>query len=108
MLMPRLLDKNGEIVAAHINLGWIRRHTHNAIEVCINKQTVQDNRHPFQASGILIIQFNDGSRYLADFASFTVLQGVVRRWRNLYGTSLVVNNEPCGEVEHSNPALQDE
>lgn len=97
----RLLYPSGKIVTTHTNLAWIRRHSHNAVEVRLDQNP---NRTP--TAGLLTIVFGDGSKYLADFASFTVLKGTVRYWRNLYGTKLFVNGERFGDVEFSNEELK--
>jgi hypothetical protein len=41
-----------------------------------------------------------------DWASFSVLKGALRSWRNLQGAQLFINGIPAGKISYRNPHLQ--
>ena len=92
----------GNPVASHVDLRWIRTHTHDlplyhVIEVHLFRK---DN-----GEGLLKIVFSDMRFYTVDFLSFVILKDCVRRWRNLYGCLLYIDKSFFGEVEFCNEAL---
>ncbi len=96
-------DKDGAVIGRSRNLAGIRRYVskHSVRTLAIHKLDVQG----MTPDGWLRILFDDGASYETVFASFEVLRDFVRRWRNVYGTPLLVNGAEAGEVGMNNPAL---
>lgn len=101
MARPMLVirDRYGNFVSESRNLRGIRQAVgREAVSlVAIESRSTGE--------GDLHIGFQNGNRFRTDFASFDVLKDAVRRWRNLYGASLVVDGKREGKVGYGNPAL---
>jgi hypothetical protein len=100
-------DTHGNIIQRSRNLAGIRRYvSKNPIKLLAIFGEDKASKNPDLYPGKLLILFADGASYEVNFASFYVLKGFVRRWRNVYGADLRVNSDLCGKVSSSNPALQ--
>lgn len=99
--MPEIRDTDGNVVSRSRNLRGIRTYvskTTNLISVLSIDRLAHDE-------GKLMILFSNGDSYETNFASFDVLKGFVRRWRNVYGAPLRVNGYVSACVSKDNPRL---
>ncbi len=103
--MPVVKNADGEVVQRSRNLAGIRQYVagkhglYRPIErLCINERD--------GGTGMLYIRFENGCTYETDFASWAVLKQWVRRWRNVYGSPLLVNGVYSGTVASDNPVLE--
>ncbi len=106
-----VIAPSGEVVGTSRNLAGIRRLVGRKpvarIEIG-SKDFMVHGRKPTTRyyEGVLYVIFDDGTKYATDFADYTVLKDWVRRWRNVYGSPLVVEGVPSGEIYANNPALR--
>jgi hypothetical protein len=56
--------------------------------------------------GKLSILFENGASFETNFASYQVLKNFVYHWRNVHGSTLVLNGVVCGIVCRDNPFLK--
>ena len=94
-------DRDGNVIGRSRNLRGIRRYVSSHLVKALAVDRVGNGE------GKLLILFDDGSSYETNFASFSVLLGFVRRWRNVYGAPLRVNGQDAGTVSAQNMLLQD-
>lgn len=103
MNKPKMID--GDKTREHTNLAAIRRyvgkHPPDTIELTENLTPLAD----VDWSGKLLLRFDDGKMYVAEFASFAIMLGWVRRWRNVYGRPLYINGVTIGAVSFEHPEL---
>lgn len=92
-------------------MGWMRRVVGRSVVLrvdIVRNTSISHGTKP--ADGLIKITYMHGPyrrTWEHGFKSFSVLQWVVRNWRNLYGAPLFVNGQSAGKVEYSNPALAD-
>lgn len=103
--MEIFTNKGGQLFD-HSNLAPIRRYA--------SKYGVDNVSLRKEGSGaILWVNYLDAPpklknktfRSIAEFASYSVLLGWVRRWRTIYGCKLFINGVGCGTVSYNNPEL---
>ena len=82
------------------NLAGVRRYAgeNAAVTVFLNRTE--------NFAGMLRIVFENGATFETLFVSYEVLKGFVRRWRNVYGADLQIDNEVRGQVEYGNGELK--
>lgn len=90
--MLTIRDKFGLPVSQSHNLRGIRRAASKDSVVKVDICKVYDSE------GQLSILFENGNSFQCNFASFAVLAGTVRRWKNLWGSILSINGMECGNV----------
>jgi hypothetical protein len=98
MLVVR--DRDGNVISKSRNLAGIRRYVGGHTPPLIK---VLDVSEIGDGEGKLSILFENGCSFETNFASYSVLQGFVRRWRNVHGAPLTVNGQPAGVVSNRNP-----
>lgn len=91
---------DGSVIRRSRNLRGIRSEVSRRPVEFVHIQQVDD-----VGAAMLSVRFKDGSFFRTGLASFRVLQGFVRRWRNVYGASLIVNGHSADRVSYNNPAL---
>ena len=96
--MQVIRDKKGNVIQRSRNLAGIRRYVGKNIV-----KTLAVDRS--NGAGLLTIEFENGARFDATFASYTVLVEFVRRWRNVHGAPFVLNGEPVGYITYDNPVF---
>lgn len=102
---PVEIIRDGKVINKSRNLRGLRRFCGKHITRLIS--IVEDKTSTFEyGSGVLAIDFMDGSFCYTRFASFDILKETIRNWRNLYGAPLWVNGKPCGKVSFNNVHLQ--
>lgn len=101
-LKEKIRDKDGKVIRQSRNLAGIRRYVSGWNAPIINAMAVDEIAG---GEGKLMMMFKDGSNYETNFASFAVLCGFVRNWRNVYGAPLMVNGEDAGTVGYKNEKL---
>lgn len=92
-------DRNGKIVNQSRNLRGIRQYVGKNLIKDVKIKEIEQGR------GYIEIYFDDGAYFQTVFASFNVLKDCVRRWRNVYGSKLWVNNKECGTISYHNSEL---
>jgi hypothetical protein len=98
--MEVIRDQNGEPIRTSHNLRGIREYvSHNLIRVLAIDLIGK-------GEGKLMILFEGGASYETNFCDFDVLRDFVRRWRNVYGSPLLVNSSDCGIINYQNVMLQ--
>lgn len=97
--MEIIYDEFGNPIKRSKNLRGIREY------VSKNSLFVISIDHLKSGEGNLWILFDDGSFYQTKFADFSVLKNFVRRWKNVYGTPLLINGIDVGEVSYDNVML---
>jgi hypothetical protein len=95
-------DTDGKIIQKSRNLAGIRRYVSNHVIKVLSISPIGNEKYP---EGKLLILFEDRSSFETNFASYHVLRNMVRNWRNVYGSPLVVAGQDCGKVEFKNPFL---
>jgi len=103
--MPVVKNADGEVVQRSRNLAGIRQYVagKHGLYRPIERLSIIERDG---GAGRLYIQFENGCTYETDFASWAVLKQWVRRWRNVYGSPLLVNGVYSGTVSSDNPALE--
>ena len=98
-MMMIIKDKHNKIIQRSRNLRGIRRY--------VSKNTIKDIIicKRLHERGDLAVNFIDGAHLFTEFASFIVLKGFVRNWRNVHGAELIVDNIISGRVSYDNIAL---
>lgn len=99
--MEYIYDNVGNVIRYSCNGRGIRRYLS---EPGVIVAFVSISELP-NGEGILFIRFTNGYYYNSTYASYRVLQSVVRRWRNLYGARLISQGRSCGVVQYNNPTL---
>jgi len=97
--MVYIHNTNGDIIRRSKNLQGIRRF---ASQEGIERVEI---RRFADGEGLLTVHFC-GAHTDVNFASFSILQGFVRQWRNAHGAPLLVDGIPSGIVTTKNPALE--
>lgn len=99
--MNLILDRNGDIIQQSRSLRGIRtfviKNRPNAIKIWRTGSDLDE--------GELQVVFPNGDNFETEFASFEVLKGWVKRWRNVHGVPLAVEGNAAGTVSKDNPAL---
>lgn len=90
--MEVIRDKYGNPIKTSRNLRGIREYVSDHIIKFLAIHRIARGR------GKLEILFEDKSSYETNFESYIVLKDFVRKWRNVYGSPLIVNGEEAGEV----------
>lgn len=91
---------NGEVVSNADNLIQIRRWvSQNLVRKVVVTRRKKVGAH-------LYILFDDEFYFKCNWASYAVLCGALRRWRNLYGAPIYAFTTPMGIVESKNHFLR--
>jgi hypothetical protein len=98
--MHFILNKDGETIRRSRNLRGLREHARKHLVESIKIYRLADER------GQLNVYFSNGDHFTTAFASFGVLCGWIRTWRNAYGAELWVNGGTFGKVERDNNILK--
>ena len=96
--METIRDRDGNAVQRSRNLAGIRRYVSTHI---IERLAVDMTSN---GCGMLSILFDNGCSFQTSFADYSGLTDLVRRWRNVLGSPLLVNGWPAGEVSKDCPA----
>jgi hypothetical protein len=99
--MKLILDRDGKVISKSRNLAGIRRYVGGHVRPSIK---VIDVSQIGDGEGKLCILFENECSFETNFASYSVLTGFVRRWRNVYGAPLSVTGQPAGVVSNRTPA----
>jgi hypothetical protein len=106
--LPEVIrDRHGNPIHRSRNLAGIRRYVAGCTRYQHNQiiKTLAIDAIGMGWEGKLSIVFDDGSSYETNFASYFVLLGFVKRWRNVRGAPLVVNGQSWGTVRPDHPAF---
>jgi hypothetical protein len=98
MLVVR--DRDGKVINKSRNLAGIRRYVGGHTPPLIKTIDVSEIG---AGEGKLSILFENACSFETNFASYSVLTGFIRRWRNVHGSPLTVNGQPAGVVSNRNP-----
>ena len=96
-LNHKIRNKSGDVIKSSSNLRGIREFVSGYLCPPITTLAVDELE---SGEGKLCILFSNGDNYETNFASFDVLLGFVRRWRNVYGAPLKFNGVDAGEVSY--------
>lgn len=96
-------DKSGYVVSRSRNLRGIRQYVSGHTPPIIKMLSVSPIG---DGEGKLLILFENGNSYEANFASFVVLKQFVRAWKDIHGSPFWYDGKRCGEVTRNNPHLQ--
>ena len=80
--MQVIRDRDGNVIIKSRNLAGIRRYVGGNTPLLIK---VLDVSEIGDKEGKLCVVFENGCSFETNFASFFVLKGFVRRWRNVHG-----------------------
>lgn len=97
--MSECIIKAGRIIQQSRNLAGIRRYVGTHLIQRLSITEYQDR------SAQLYIEFEDGASFRSAFCSAAVLREFVRRWRNVYGATLWMNDRDAGKITWDNPNL---
>ena len=98
--MMCIRDREGNVTSKSLNLAGIRRYVSGHTPPVIK---VLDVSEIGAGGGRLCILFEIGCSFEANFATFSILKGFVRRWRNVRGAPLTTHGQPAGKVSTHNP-----
>jgi hypothetical protein len=101
MTMLVVRDRDGKVINKSRNLAGIRCYVGGHTPPLIK---VLDVSEIGAGEGKLCILLENGCSFETNFASYAVLTGFVRRWRNVHGAPLTVNGQPAGVISNHNPA----
>ena len=78
-----ILDKTGKVIHSSKNLRGIRDHVSQHMVKVVSVGHLPDGE------GKLCVLFVNGDSFECNFASYEVLVGFVRRWRNIRGAEIL-------------------
>ncbi len=92
--MMFVLDRDSNVINKSKNLAGVRRY------MALTRSPVKhiDLSHIGQSEGQLSILWENNASFQTNFASFTVMQNFVDRWRNAWGAPLSIDGLIVGTV----------
>ena len=91
---------DGKVVSKSRNLAGIRKYVGGHTPPLIK---VLDVSEIGVGEGKLCILFENGCSFETNFATYSVLKGFVREWRNVDRAPVTVNGQPAGVASKGNP-----
>jgi hypothetical protein len=92
-----IFSRTGDVVAVSKNLAGIRRYVAGRLIAFVDVSHAREDGRDGFGSGWLTIQFEDGAFFQTRWASYAVLCGFLRRWRNVHGSPLYFDGEVWAE-----------